>query len=64
MDMNKLYSVQYLNYTSGSCTIVGLFRDENIAKELQKSKNEELKAKDGNSLPGGYYVVNPLYTDF
>lgn len=62
--MNKLYAVQFLNYVSNSCTIVGLFRDENIAKEFQNDKNEELKAKDGDSLPGGSYVVNPLYTDF
>ena len=63
MDMNKLYSVQYLSHTSGSCLIVGLFRDENIAKEFQESRNEELKTSE-KSIPKGYYMVNPLYTDF
>lgn len=62
--MNKLYSVQYLNYTTDSCTIVGLFRDENIATTFQKEKNEEQKIKEGNNAPSGYYVVNPFYTDF
>ena len=62
--MNKLYSVQYLNYASNSCTIAGMFRDENTAIMFQNDKNKELKAKDGDSLPGGRYVVNPIYTDF
>ncbi len=62
--MNKLYSVQILDYAANSCTIVGLFRDENIAIIFKDGKNEELKKKDGDSLPRGKYVVSPLYTDF
>ena len=70
--MNKLYSVQYLNYTTDSCTIVGLFRDENIATTFQNDKNKEEEAKaldryfnsNGCSTSNGYYVVKPLYTDF
>ena len=62
--MNKLYSVQYLNFSTSSCTIVGLFRDENTAIMFQNDKNGELKTKDGNSVPKGNYVVMPLYTDF
>lgn len=62
--MNKLYSVQLLDYASNSCTIVGLFRDENIAIIFKDGKNEELKKKDGDSLPGGRYMISPIYTDF
>ena len=62
--MNKLYAVQFLVYSSNSCTIVGLFRDENTAIMFQNDKNEEHKKKDGDSLPLGRYVVSPLYTDF
>lgn len=61
--MNKLYSVQYLNYTSDSCTIVGMFRDENTAIMFQNDKNNELESQ-GKSLPKGEYVVRPIYTDF
>lgn len=60
--MNKLYSVQYFTL-SGACTIVGLFRDENMAIIFKDSKNEELK-KMGKSVPKGHYTINPLYTDF
>lgn len=62
--MNKLYSVQYLNYAANSCTIVGMFRDENIAIIFKDGKNEELKKKDGDSLPGGRFTISPIYTDF
>ena len=62
--MNKLYAVQFLVYSSNSCTIVGLFRDENIAIIFRDGKNEELKKKDGDSLPLGRYIISPLYTDF
>jgi len=62
--MNKLYSVQLLDYAANSCTIVGLFRDENIAIIFKDGKNEELKKKDGDSLPGGRYIISPIYTDF
>ena len=62
--MNKLYSVQYFDFASNSCTIVGLFRDENIAIIFKDGKNEELRKLDGNSVPKGNYIVNPLYTDF
>ena len=61
--MNKLYAVQYLNFASDSCTIVGLFRDENTAIMFQNDKNKELESK-GESLPKGHYVIHPLYTDF
>jgi hypothetical protein len=61
--MNKLYSVQYFDYAGNSCTIAGLFRDENTAIMFQNDKNEELK-KMGKSVPKGHYVINPLYTDF
>ena len=62
--MNKLYSVQYFDYASNSCTIVGLFRDENTAIMFQNDKNEELKKKDGDSLPGGRFTISPIYADF
>lgn len=62
--MNKLYSVQLLDYAANSCTIVGMFRDENIAIIFKDGKNEELKKKDGDSLPGGRYMISPIYTDF
>ena len=62
--MNKLYAVQFLVYSSNSCTIVGLFRDENTAIMFQNDKNEEQKKKDRNSLPIGRYMISPLYTDF
>lgn len=61
--MNKLYSVQYLNYASESCTIVGMFRDENTAIMFQNDKNNELESQ-GKSLPKGKYVIRPIYTDF
>ena len=61
--MNKLYSVQYLNYASESCTIVGMFRDENTAIMFQNDKNNELESQ-GKSLPKGEYVIRPIYTDF
>ena len=61
--MNKLYSVQYLNYASESCTIVGMFRDENTAIMFQNDKNNELESQ-GKSLPKGNYVIKPVYTDF
>lgn len=61
--MNKLYSVQYLNYASDSCTIVGMFRDENTAIMFQNDKNNELESQ-GKSLPKGEYVIRPVYTDF
>lgn len=61
--MNKLYAIQYLNFASDSCTIVGLFRDENTAIMFQNDKNKELESK-GNALPKGHYVIHPLYTDF
>ena len=59
--MNKLYSVQYFHFDSGTSTIVGLFRDENMAERFKNSKNDELK-KD--VLPSFDYIVRPLYTDF
>ena len=62
--MNKLYSVQYFDYVGNSYTIVGLFRDENIAIIFRDGKNEELKKKMGKLLLEGEYIVNPLYTDF
>ena len=61
--MNKLYSVQFLDHMSNSCTIVGLFRDENMAIIFKDGKNEEFK-KMGKSVPKGHYFINPLYTDF
>ena len=61
--MNKLYSVQYFDYASEACTIVGMFRDENTAIMFKNDKNEELD-KLGKALPKGKYIVNPLYTDF
>ena len=61
--MNKLYSVQLLDYASNFCAIVGLFRDENMAVIFKDGKNEELK-KDVDSLPGGRYVIRPIYADF
>ena len=61
--MNKLYSVQLLDYASGSCTIVGMFRDENIAIIFKDGKNNELESQ-GKSLPKGNYVIRPIYTDF
>ena len=61
--MNKLYSVQYLNYASESCTIVGMFRDENTAIMFKNDKNNELESQ-GKSLPKGEYVIRPIYTDF
>ena len=60
--MNKLYSVQYFTL-SGACTIVGLFRDENMAIIFKDGKNEELK-KTEKSVPKGHYITTPLYTDF
>lgn len=63
-DLNKLYSVQYFDYVGNSCTIVGLFRDENTAIMFQNDKNKELKKKMGKLLLEGEYIVNPLYTDF
>ena len=62
--MNKLYSVQYFDYAGNSCTIVGLFRDENAAIIFKDGKNEELRKKLEKSLSTGKYIVNPLYTDF
>ncbi len=62
--INKLYSVQYLDLAGNSCTIVGLFRDENTAIMFQNYKNEELRKKLGKALSSGSYIVNPLYTDF
>ena len=62
--MNKLYSVQYYDFTGNSCTIVGLFRDENMAIIFKDGKNEELREKLEKSLSTGKYIVNPLYTDF
>ena len=61
--MNKLYSVQYLNYASESCTIVGMFRDENTAIMFKNDKNNELESQE-KSLPKGEYVIRPVYTDF
>lgn len=61
--MNKLYSVQYLDYAANSCTIAGLFRDENIAIIFKDGKNKELESH-GKSLPKGEYVIRPVYTDF
>ena len=61
--MNKLYAVQYLNYASESCTIVGMFRDENTAIMFKNDKNNELESQ-GKSLPKGNYVIRPIYTDF
>ena len=63
MDVNKLYSVQYFDHKSGSCLIVGLFRDEYTATMFRDNKNKELKEhkKDDQT---GYYVIHPLYTDF
>lgn len=61
--MNKLYAVQYLNYASESCTIVGMFRDENTAIMFKNDKNNELESQ-GKSLPKGEYVIRPIYTDF
>ena len=61
--MNKLYSVQYLNFSTNACTIVGLFRDENTAIMFQNDKNEELR-KMGKSVPKGNFMMMPLYTDF
>ena len=61
--MNKLYAVQYLNYASESCTIVGMFRDENTAIMFQNDKNKELESQ-GKSLPNGKYKITPIYTDF
>jgi hypothetical protein len=64
MDINKLYSVQYYDLAGNSCTIVGLFRDENTAIMFQNVKDEELMKKLGKTLITGKYIVNPLYTDF
>lgn len=61
--MNKLYSVQLLDYASDSCTIVGLFRDENTAIMFRNDKNNELESQ-GKSLPKGEYVIRPIYTNF
>lgn len=61
--MNKLYSVQYFHFDSGTSTIVGLFRDENMAIIFKDGKDEEIE-KMGKSLPKGNYVISPLYTDF
>lgn len=61
--MNKLYSVQLLDYASSTCTIVGMFRDENTAIMFQNDKNKELESH-GKSLPKGEYVIRPIYTDF
>ena len=61
--MNNLYSVQLLDYASGTCTIVGMFRDENTAIMFQNDKNNELESH-GKSLPKGEYVIRPIYTDF
>ena len=63
MDLNKLYSVQYFDYASEACTIVGLFRDENNAIMFKNDKEKEL-GKLRKVLPEGKYIVNPLYTDF
>ena len=62
--INKLYSVHYLDLARNSCTIVGLFRDENTAIMFQNDKNKELRKKLGKALLTGMYIVNPLYTDF
>ena len=62
--INKLYSVQYYDLAGNSCTIVGLFRDENTAIMFQNDKNKELRKKWGKALLTGKYIVNPLYTDF
>ncbi len=64
MDINKLYAVQYYDLAGNSCTIVGLFRDENTAIMFQNDKNKELRKKLGKLLTTGQYIVNPLYTDF
>ena len=61
--MNKLYSVQYLDYAANSCTIAGLLRDENIAIIFKDGKNKELESQR-KSLPKGEYVIRPVYTDF
>ena len=63
-NINKMYSVQYYDRAKQSCTIVGLFRDENTAIMFQNDKNKELEKRLAKSLSTGKYIVNPLYTDF
>jgi flagellar hook assembly protein FlgD len=48
---------------SGACTIVGLFRDENMAIMFKNDKEKELAESNGNNLPDGRYEIWQLVTD-
>ena len=68
-NINKLYSVQFINHISGNHGIIGVFRDERIANEFAEDRNKMLLNKmltknNGVSLPEGNYVANAIYTDF
>ena len=57
-NINKLYSVQFINHISGNHELIGVFRDERIANEFAEDKNNI------QSLSRGVYIVHPIYTDF
>ena len=68
-NINKLYSVQFINPITGNHRVIGVFRDERIANEFAEDENKMLLNKmltknNGVSLPEGNYVVNVIYTDF
>ena len=69
MDVNKIYSVQFINHISGNHEVIGVFRDERTANEFAENENKMrlnkmLSKNNGVSLPAGNYVVNVIYTDF
>ena len=60
-NINKLYSVQFINHISGNHEVIGVFRDERIANEFAEDRNKSQSIK---SEAKGIYIVHPLYTDF
>lgn len=60
-NINKLYSVQFINHISGNHEVIGVFRDERIANEFAEDKNNSQSTK---SEAKGIYIVHPIYTDF
>ena len=60
-NINKLYSVQFINHISGNHEVIGVFRDERIANEFAEDRNKSQSIK---SETKGIHIVHPLYTDF
>ncbi len=60
-NINKLYSVQFINHISGNHEVIGVFRDEGIANEFAEDRNKSQSIK---SEAKGIYIVKPIYTDF